>query len=477
MLLVPATTATTAVTSAPARAEVTADVDVPALLRSLEACAAPTRTLQRLREHGGLDQLRLDLASGVAGVDGCRIGYTEKPGEDAHQEAYAARSSGRSGSTGSARGRVPSARTVSTLSSRPGAPLTIFLDIDGADLRGTPFADAGRRAGPVDYDGRPGKMSRLERRIVWEAWQVVASLYAPYRVNVTTKEPSRARLVRSSADDRRYGTRVVITTDHPQEKRCGCAGQAYLGAFDDPSADQLRYRTAMVFGGYLASRLPEDGSRIGKSLGTSAAHEVGHQVGLVHDGQRRRAGSVDGYYDGNDVWAPVMGGVDYQPLAQFDDGSYPRATSDQDDLAVIASVLGQVRDDHPGRARKGDRIRLGRAVGGVLGGHDRDAFTLRLGRTTKVRLNAWPVGRFSPLDLSLRLTDRRGRTLRRVNPATRKADATRAVGTGAGTTLRLRRGTYRIVLAGGPAKARGGRVLADAYGSDGRYRFVARRAR
>ncbi len=138
--------------------------------------------------------------------------------------------------------------------------------------------------------------SAAELTQIQRAWLVVAEDYAPYDVNVTTRDPGVAALQRSSAADTQYGVRVIITAHGPIYSYCTCGGLAYVGIYGDPTANA--YQPAWVF---------TDGTLTdGVSLAQAVSHEVGHTLGLHHDGTNATAG--DNYYtgraSGRRSWAP-----------------------------------------------------------------------------------------------------------------------------------------------------------------------------
>ena len=103
----------------------------------------------------------------------------------------------------------------------------------------------------------------------------------------------------------------------------GCAGVAYVGVFDFVQAAQY-YEPAFALPKptYTAAQVAE-----------IVSHEIGHTLGLSHDG----LGTSAYYQDptGTKIWSPVMG-AGYTPLTQFSNGDYAGATQTQDDFAVIA---------------------------------------------------------------------------------------------------------------------------------------------
>ena len=109
----------------------------------------------------------------------------------------------------------------------------------------------------------------------------------------------------------------------------GAGGVAYLGSFNWNS-DTPTY----VFTQQLAA-----GNE--KYTAEAISHEVGHTLGLYHDG---RTSPSEGYYSGHGSgetgWAPIMGIGYYQNLTQWSKGQYLSANNTEDDLAIITSQNG-----------------------------------------------------------------------------------------------------------------------------------------
>ena len=68
---------------------------------------------------------------------------------------------------------------------------------------------------------------------------------------------------------------------------------------------QAKYDPAYIFVDNLGANT--------KAIAEAASHEVGHRFGLAHDGVRNADGSVNEYYTGKGLFAPIMGTSYYRP--------------------------------------------------------------------------------------------------------------------------------------------------------------------
>ncbi|HEY9249189.1 MAG TPA: putative Ig domain-containing protein, partial [Rariglobus sp.] len=219
-------------------------------------------------------------------------------------------------------------------SSRPGTTAVVFLDFDGATV-----AELDWRL--RDDDGNPltdlvvdpiidAQFSGLNDDQVKEVWQRVAEDYRPFNINVTTDEAAyNAAPVGSRM-------RCIVTPTLVVEN---AGGVAYLGSWADASAPGY---SANVPCWVFPSQLSYDP----KSVADAISHEIGHTLGLSHDGLKNADGTtVQEYYWGHGSgptgWAPIMGASYYQPLAQWSRGEYVSganfANNPEDDLAIIAA--------------------------------------------------------------------------------------------------------------------------------------------
>ncbi|WP_197455700.1 choice-of-anchor D domain-containing protein [Stieleria neptunia] len=220
-----------------------------------------------------------------------------------------------------------------TLHSRPDSNFTIYLDFDGHTTTDTSW-NTGYGMSVIEHPnywgGTGADFSAARLELIQQIWQIVAEDFAPFDVNVTTQEPGDLDDLRyNGSQDTRWGTRVVMTKDTFAD--CSCGGHAYLGAFDDRQDEP-----ALVY---------NNGLNTGSE---TASHEVGHQLGLHHDG----AGSktyYSGHGSGSTGWGPIMGSPFSKQITQWSAGDYYNASlTDEDDLQRItgSSNFPYNADDH-----------------------------------------------------------------------------------------------------------------------------------
>jgi hypothetical protein len=209
------------------------------------------------------------------------------------------------------------------LHSNPFATKTIYLDFSGhilpANTGWTNSYNSGKaiNAPAWSMDADKTTFSDAELTRIQAIWQRVAEDFAPFDVDVTTDFRGEDYLTRSSSSDQVYGMRALIS---PISSYLGGAGGiAYINVFDDVGDS---YKPALIF--------PENlGSNNEKYLAEAISHEVGHTLGLNHDGN-----ATQDYYSGHGSgatgWAPILGIAYDRSLSQWSKGEYSGASQPQD---------------------------------------------------------------------------------------------------------------------------------------------------
>jgi serralysin len=229
---------------------------------------------------------------------------------------------------------------LTAFSSLPGANHTIYLDFDGQSVSGTSwnsyYNQTTLNAQPYDIDGNPASFSATELARIEEAWKRTAEDFRPFNINVTTVDPGLEALRKSGSGDTQWGVRAIITNESTMvtdaAERCGCGGIAYIDSFNWSSDTPVWVYTTG-----------------GKSIAEAASHEVGHSLGLSHDGLNSGATYYQGHGSGETGWASIMGVGYYQNVTQWDRGAYYDSNNGgasanygdgPDDLALIVGTAG-----------------------------------------------------------------------------------------------------------------------------------------
>ena len=329
------------------------------------------------------------------------------------------------------------------LHSAPGSQRTIFLDFDGHHVSGTAWnKEEGVPAGSHPawtLDGNAGAFNNRERTVIQEVWRRVAEDFAPFDVNVTTRDPGEAALLRSGAGDQVYGTRVLITpSNRALQAICGgsCVGIAYMDVFDEVGG---AHQPVWVFPQFYNSFIDDGGA---KGIAETISHEVGHNLNLGHDGD-----SEESYHTGHNSWAPIMGGSDDEPISQWSKGDYPDADNRQDDLAVIARSGLSLRADEAGRTIASAAAAPPAGTAYITSRSDKDFY--HLGECAgAVRIAAAGASVGTNLDIELRLYRTDGTQVATANPTSAKVSAMVASGMNATIDANVTAGAYVVAVDG-----------------------------
>jgi hypothetical protein len=326
--------------------------------------------------------------------------------------------------------RVPVAKIFPVCNDGPAEPAS------SSPFEPSPAAPASDPPHVGDYDGsdtnklqsKPGSTKVLFMDIsvvtladaeLWRAWQIVSGAYSAFDVNVTTDAA-----VYEAAEARNRGKACTSNEDG----RSSCA----LNAFGTS-------RCCNVF---------NKGS--GQYQGLTTAHELGHLVGLGHDG----TASQD-YFGGFSSfrWVPMMGNSTpkaswgAQALFQWSKGEYTGADNTQDDLAIITRNLPYREDDIPDTkalvVANGGQVSAADNRGQIARNTDSDTFTFTIGsgggRAMLVVDRIEPVGG-GYLDVDAEIQSSSGTTITQSNDMaarTARFDAS------------LPAGEYRLIIRGG----------------------------
>ena len=315
-----------------------------------------------------------------------RLCATPKPDASASRGIPPALGSGESGSLPQAiePGQVP------ILRSNPSVNRVVYLDFDGETVTGTAWA-SGATIVAVS--------ARLSAAQIQEAWSRICRDFDPFSVNITT--------LRSDFDNAPANQRIHCIITDTDTAAPGAGGVAYVDVFSDGNP---AYKHCWVFMDLSA-----------KDCAEAASHEIGHTLGLSHDGRNADGTNArEEYYAGHGTgpagWAPIMGVGYYQALSQWSKGEYARANNSEDDLAIISQNwnLPYLAPDHGSSTTTATTVNGDRADGRTEKNNLPDLHQVQLpaGSHTIVCTPA----QYGNLDAKLEVLSSSGQALTTANP-------------------------------------------------------------
>jgi hypothetical protein len=339
----------------------------------------------------------------------------------------------------SGRERRAAARVATPiLNSRPGAPAVVLIDFDGANVNDPYWGKINAPASPL---------TAVQRQDVWRR---VKEDFLPFNINIST-DPAEYQAKPPGAK-----MRCIVTPDDTAGP--GSGGVAFVGSFAYAGTIFKGNVPCWVFNPTV------------KSVADAVSHEVGHTLGLYHDGLYRGTSYFE-YYVGHGTgptsWGPIMGAPYTRALNQWSKGEYQGANRFEDDLEIIAGPLNGFRyapdlvGDTPATAAPLTQLSGHIEQRGVierLG--DADVYYLKVQRGGSLLVSAIGLGaQVGDLDLRLDLITANGLVLAK----------SKFVGSqGAGLSVALGPGTHYLrVKAAGEAPVKGNGY--SAYGSRGAY--------
>lgn len=278
---------------------------------------------------------------------------------------------------------------VPILRSNPSVNRVVYLDFDGETVTSTAWANG------ATIVALPARLTAAQ---IQEAWNRICRDFDPFAVNITTQ---RSDYDKAPTNQRTHG--IVTRTDTAAP---GAGGVAYLRSFfsSDPS-----FKHFWVF--------MDQGP---KSCAEATSHEIGHTLGLSHDGRNAEGTNAreeyyEGHGSGSTGWAPIMGVGYYQPLSQWSRGEYARANNPEDDLAIISQNLNYLALDHSSTTNNPTTVNGDRADGRTERTDLADVFQIQLAAGSHT-LVCTPA-QHGNLDAKLEILDASGQLLVTSDPA------------------------------------------------------------
>ncbi|WP_428507636.1 pre-peptidase C-terminal domain-containing protein [Roseateles sp.] len=297
---------------------------------------------------------------------------------------------------------------LTKLESKPGSPWVFYLNTTAVMSGSTP-------------------LNGVSKEQMYRAWQSVADQYSMLNMNVTTNRAvyDAAR----TANTLRTGIINFVNQD----------GRSFapLRSFGTTSAGTL-YRN------------PSAGFDYGYGIGMTGAHEVGHQMGMAHDG----GGSGGEYFEGIAAyqWGPIMGnywmgGSWANQLFTWSRGEYSTANNQEDDFRIMTvnESVPYAADDNasgkPLQLRAGGEINPLDNWGQIERNSDSDVFSFNVASAGTLNLRVDPIEYLRMLDVDAVILNGSGQQVARSNLSVNRSAEFK--------NLALAAGSYQIKIQGG----------------------------
>lgn len=215
--------------------------------------------------------------------------------------------------------QMPNGIDISKLESYPESEYIIYIDTDGEVVSGDYWNS--RYTNGADINAQSPNLSDDE---IYEIWQIMSEDYKPFDVNVTTR--------RDIYDTAHYSKSIMlIVTNTKSWQNVSTTGIGRYWSLKQSDSPCFSFPNGFVGWGN------------NQMLGEVSTHEIGHALGLKHDGN-----TSTNYYSGHGIWAPIMGSGYYKNVTQFSKGEFSGANNTEDDLSIItgAGGLHYKTDDH-----------------------------------------------------------------------------------------------------------------------------------